>query len=419
MRSERLGLSGDPVALAAKIRSFVPAPATVHEAVAEIIAAVRSGGDAVVHDYARRFDTGGSEPGPLVVTDAELQVAVGQLDQDVLRALELAAENVARVAQASFQEERIVAFERHEIRLRQAPVTRAAIYVPGGRAPYPSTVVMGVVPARVAGVSELAVCSPPGPDGDVHPAILAACNLAGATVVYRMGGAQAIAALAYGTESVPPVDVIVGPGNLYVQEAKRQVFGQVGIDSFAGPSDLVVIADEHAEPELVALDLAAQAEHGPGTLVIAVSTSLPLLDRVGEALDQASDTGAIAALVQVSDPGQALALAEALAPEHLQLVGAEAESLAARVTRAGCVFVGPTSGTAFGDYIAGSNHVLPTGGAARYSSALSPAHFRRSFAEVRIGDGAEALASAAAPLARAEGFELHARSMEARVRDNG
>jgi histidinol dehydrogenase len=419
MRSERLRLSGDPVALAAKIRSFAPAPATVHEAVAEIIAEVRSGGDAVVLDYSRRFDTGGSEPGPLVVSDAELRVAVGQVDHDVLRALELAAENVTRVAQASFQEERVVAFEGHEIRLRQAPVRRAAIYVPGGRAPYPSTVVMGVVTARVAGVSELAVCSPPGPDGDLHPAILAACSLAGATVVYRIGGAQAIAALAYGTESIPPVDVIVGPGNLYVQEAKRQVFGQVGIDSFAGPSDLVVIADDHAEPELVVLDLAAQAEHGPGTLVIAVSTSLPLLDRVDEGLDRASDTGAIAPLVQVSDPGQALALAEALAPEHLQLVGAEAESLAAGVTRAGCVFIGRASGTAFGDYIAGSNHVLPTGGAARYASALSPAHFRRSFAEVRIGDGAEALARAAAPLARAEGFELHARSMEARVRDNG
>src|ERR1700730_7322997 len=289
------------------------------------MAAVRSGGDAVVHDYARRFDTGGSEPGPLVVTAAELQVAVGKADQDVLRALELAAENVTRVAQASLQEERVVAFEHHEIRLRQAAVRRAAIYVPGGRAPYPSTVVMGVVTARIAGVSELAGCSPPGPDGDLHPAILAACSLSGATVVYRMGGAQAIAALAYGTESVHPVDVIVGPGNLYVQEPKRQVFGQVGIDSFAGPSDLLIIADGHAEPELVALDLAAQAEHGPGTLVIAVSTSPPLLDRVAERLDQASDTGAIAVLVQASDPGQGLALAEALAPEHLELVGAESE----------------------------------------------------------------------------------------------
>jgi histidinol dehydrogenase len=419
MRSKRLTLNGDPVTLAAKIRSFAPTPATVHEAVAEIIAAVHSGGDAVVLDYARRFDTGGSEPRPLIVTGAELEAAVGQVDGDVLRALELAAENVARVAQASLHEERVVAFEHHEIRLRQAPVRRAAIYVPGGRAPYPSTVVMGVVTARIAGVTELAVCSPPGPEGDLHPAILAACNLSGATVVYRMGGAQAIAALAYGTESVHAVDVIVGPGNLYVQEAKRQVFGQVGIDSFAGPSDLLIIADEHAEPELVALDLAAQAEHGPGTLVIALSTSAPLLDRVAERLEQASDTGAVAVLVQASDPGQGLALAEALAPEHLELVGADSESLAAGVTRAGCVFVGAASGTAFGDYIAGSNHVLPTGGAARFSSALSPAHFRRSFAEVRIGEGAEALARAAAPLARAEGFELHARSMEARVRDNG
>jgi histidinol dehydrogenase len=232
-----------------------------------------------------------------------------------------------------------------------------------------------------------------------------------------MGGAQAIAALAYGTESVTPVDVIVGPGNLYVQEAKRQVFGHVGIDGFAGPSDIVVIADTSADPELVALDLLAQAEHGPGTLVVAVSNARSLIDAVAERLRSAAETGAVAALVGVADLGDALAVSESFAPEHLELLGAGAEALAPMVTRAGCLFVGTGSGTAFGDYIAGSNHILPTQGAARFASGLVPDHFLRTLAEVRVADPAQ-LAREAAALARAEGFDLHARSMEARIGDN-
>jgi histidinol dehydrogenase len=278
---------------------------------------------------------------------------------------------------------------------------------------------MGVVTARAAAVSEVAVCAPPGASGEIDPVILAACRLTGASAVYRMGGAQAVAALAYGTESVAPVDVIVGPGNLYVQEAKRQVFGQVGIDGFAGPSDLLAIVTSEADPEPVALDLLAQAEHGPGTLVIGVSSDPQLLAHLGARVGQGADTGAIARLVLTADAHQALALAEAFAPEHLELVGKAAEGLAPEVTRAGCVFVGARGATAFGDYIAGSNHVLPTGGAARFASALSTAHFRRRYTEVRIGTAAAELAELAGPVARAEGFELHAQSMEARVRDNG
>ena len=228
MRSERFELTGDPAALAARLRALVPPPTTVHESVAEIIAGVRSAGDLALRDLTRRFDTGGTEPRRLVVEPAELEAARQSVPAAVLEALSQAALNVAAVAEASLREERVVSFDGHEVRLRTAPVARAAVYVPGGRAPYPSTVVMGAVTARVAGVDDVAVCAPPGSDGDVHPAILAACQIAGASIVYRMGGAQAIAALAYGTESVRPVDVIVGPGNLYVQEAKRQVFGQVG-----------------------------------------------------------------------------------------------------------------------------------------------------------------------------------------------
>jgi histidinol dehydrogenase len=276
-----------------------------------------------------------------------------------------------------------------------------------------------VVCARVAGVPEIAVCAPPGANGEVDRVVLGACRLAGASVVYRMGGAQAIAALAYGTETVAPVDVIVGPGNLYVQEAKRQVYGHVGIDGFAGPSDLVAIADGDADPDALALDLMAQAEHGAGSLVVGISNSTALIDKLASALAAGPDTEAVVRLVSVGELEHALAITQEFAPEHLQLAGPTAEELAPRVTTAGCLFVGDASGTAFGDYIVGSNHVLPTNGAARFASSLSPADFRRRFAEVRIGDGAGELAREAAPVARAEGFELHAQSMEARIRDNG
>jgi histidinol dehydrogenase len=277
---------------------------------------------------------------------------------------------------------------------------------------------MGVATARVAGVHDVAVCSPPARSGATDPAVLAASRLAGASSVYRMGGAQAIAALAYGTETVKAVDVIVGPGNLYVQEAKRQVSARVAIDGFAGPSDLVVIAGESADPNLIALDLLAQAEHGEGTLVLAVSSSQTVLEQLSRQLDHAADTGAVARLVHAPSTERAIELAQAIAPEHLQLVGAEAENHASSITNAGCVFVGAHAGTAFGDYIAGSNHILPTAGSARFAPALSSASFRRRFYEVTIADPVP-LATAAAPLARAEGFELHARSMEARIGHNG
>jgi histidinol dehydrogenase len=280
---------------------------------------------------------------------------------------------------------------------------------------------MGVVTARVAGVEQVVVCAPPGSDGNVHDAILAACAVAGAAEVYGMGGAQAIAAVAYGTETVAPVDVVVGPGNVYVQEAKRQVAHVVGIDGFAGPSELVVILDDAEAAGDVALDLLAQAEHGPESPVFALSPVPAALDALAEALEAAAGPEEPAArLLDAPDLAAALAFAEALAPEHLQLVGAGAEALAERVTSAGCLFVGRLAGTAFGDYVAGSNHVLPTGGAARFASPLSPRHFRRRMSEVRIAPGAglTELAGAGAAIARAEGFVRHAESMEARMREN-
>jgi histidinol dehydrogenase len=408
----------DSEALAAELRALIPAPESVASQVAEIVERVRLAGDEAVADYTRLFDTAGAPQLPLRVTDGQLEDAEDALDPEVRYGIELAIENVGRVAQAAMRGNVAVQFVDHAVVLREVPVARAAVYVPGGRAPYPSTVVMGVTTARVAGVSQVVVCSPPGRSGEIDPVVLAACRIAGASEVYRMGGAQSIAALAYGTGTVKPVDVIVGPGNLYVQEAKRQVSGRVGIDSFAGPSDLLVIADGGSDPEPIVLDLLAQAEHGSGTLVVAASTSQELLDAVAARLAAAPETGALTRLVAVDSDQAALALAEAFAPEHLELIGARAEALAPRITRAGCVFVGASAGTAFGDYIAGSNHVLPTNGAARFASALSAATFRRRFTEVTLADPTE-LAHAAAPLARAEGFEFHAASMEARIRENG
>jgi histidinol dehydrogenase len=260
----------------------------------------------------------------------------------------------------------------------------------------------------------------------VDPLILGTCRLCGVARVYRMGGAQAIAALACGTETVERVEVIVGPGNLYVQEAKHQLSRSVGIDGFAGPSDLLVLlaaGTGERELGLAALDMLAQAEHGEGSLVAAASPSSEVCDALARALEtlvvERPTVGEAAfAIVEPEGARAALELANALAPEHLQLIGAEVESLAPLVSSAGCLFVGADSATAFGDYVAGSNHVLPTGGAARFASTLSPRHFRRRMAEVRVDGGAGRLAAAGAPIARAEGFEVHAESMEARVREN-
>ncbi len=390
------------------MRALVAAGGDVAADVAEIVAAVRAGGDAALNEYVRRLDDIGESA--VVVPAEELTAALEGLDPAVRAGLEVAIANVSAVASAAVAADAEVQLEQgHTVTLRQTPVRRAAIYVPGGRAPYPSTVVMGVVTARAAGVDEVVVCAPGS-----HPVILAACALCGADRVYRMGGAQAVAALAYGTESIARVDVIAGPGNLYVQEAERVVSGDVGIDGFFGPSDVLVVADGFAEPLLVAADLRAQAEHGDGTIVAVASDARGLLNAVVADLADAPETGAVAVAVEVDDPAGGVAFAEAFAPEHLELVGPGPEALVNDVRSAGCVFIGREGGTAFGDYVAGSNHSLPTGGAARFASALSPRVFRRQVSVVRIGAAAGALADAGAPVARAEGFAEHARSMEMR-----
>ena len=410
MRVERIQIGDDPAGAAARVRGLVPGGESVAAAVREIVAAVRDGGDAALAELVERFDAPAAAGEPLRVAVTELEAALAALDPAVRAGLEVAIANVRTVAEAGVSDAAEVTLPQGQrVCVREIPVRRAAIYVPGGRAPYPSTVVMGVVTARAAGVDEVVVCAP-----SADPVILAACALCGAAEVWRMGGAHAVAALAYGTETIERVDVIAGPGNLYVQEAKRLVSGQVGIDGFAGPSDVLIVADEGAEAAVVAADLLAQAEHGPGTIVAAVSDHPPLLDEVAALLD--SDSEAVAALVEAPRLGAALEFANAFAPEHLQLMGPYSERLADGVRNAGCVFVGAAGGAAFGDYVAGSNHILPTGGAARFASGLSPRHFRRRMSEVHVGEAAGELARAGAPVAEAEGFTRHAASM--RLREN-
>jgi histidinol dehydrogenase len=419
---------GGPAAAAARIRSLIPDGASVAAEVSTILQGVHEGGDDTLLDYVRRFDTAGAEPLALRVEPEALDEAIKQMPLELVAGLQVAIANVALVAERGVGEEASVELPQgHSVRLREIPVSSAAVYVPGGRAAYPSTVVMGVVTARAAGVLDVVVCAPPGLDGEIDAAILGTCRLCGVERVYRMGGAHAIAALAHGTDTVDRVDVIVGPGNLYVQEAKHQLSALVGIDGFAGPSDLlVVLGAETGERDirLAVLDMLAQAEHGEGSLVAAVSPDADICERLATSLAemvvQRPTVGEAAfAIVTVDTPADALALANAFAAEHLQLIGADVERLAGKVQSAGCLFVGAESATAFGDYVAGSNHTLPTGGAARFASGLTPRHFRRRMTEVRIGQAAAKLAAAGAPIARAEGFEVHAESMEARIGENG
>ena len=382
---------------AAALRARVAGGATVADAVRAIVEDVRARGDAAVLELEARFGNPVEALRvPVPTPDA--------LPAQVRAALLVARDNVTAVARAGLSGDRRVTLPQGQaVTLREVPVRRAGIYAPGGQAPYPSSVVMGVATARAAGVDEVVVCA-------AHPVMQATAALCGADEVYAMGGAHAIAALAYGTASVEPVDVIAGPGSLYAQEAKRQVFGQVGIDGFAGPSDLVVIATSGARG--VVLDALAQAEHGAGSVVAVLSPDPALLDAA-----EVDPGEALLALIE-AEPEQALAFAQAFAPEHLQLCGAEAEALAPRVRTAGCVFVGTAAGTAFGDYVAGSNHVLPTEGAARFASGLDVRHFVRTMAQVDISPAAAAaLAPAGVAIAEAEGFAAHAASMAARMDD--
>lgn len=392
--------------------------AGVEESVAETLREVRARGDDALVDGARRFDCPDFTHDRLRVSRAAIDRAVDALDEGLRAAIVTAASQVRVVAEALLPDDRAVTLPYGQrIQVRRVPVDAAGCYAPGGRAAYPSSLVMGVVPAQVAGVERIVAVSPPGPDGRPAPVVLATAGLLGVDEVYAAGGAAAVGALAYGTATVPPVAVIVGPGSPWVQEAKRQVVGRVGIDGVAGPSEVLIIADGDADPRHMALDLLAQAEHGADSPAVLASDDPATIDAVEAALAELPDAPGPITLVECASMPLAVELAEAFAPEHLQIATRDPEAIAARITRSGAVFTGPNCATAFGDYVAGSNHVLPTGGAARHASALGPTTFLRRMSVVDMTDEAvEALTPHLAALADAEGFPLHRMSAEARRR---
>ncbi|HVB91093.1 MAG TPA: histidinol dehydrogenase [Acidimicrobiales bacterium] len=401
----------------------------VRQAVAEILRQVRTEGDAAVIRCSATFDRV-DVAGGLRVDPDDMAAALARVAPEVRAALELAYRRI--LAYAAHEGSPPGDFTEGGITVTHLtrPVGRAGLYAPGGRARYPSTVLMCAAPARVAGVGSIALCVPPGADGRVDDATLAAAAIAGISEVYRIGGAQAIGALAFGTPSVPRVDVIAGPGNAYVAEAKRQVAGVVGVASaFAGPSEIVVVAGPDAPPAFAAIDLVVQAEHGPDGLAWLVTWDAGILAAVSEEVDRivaasprqadlraTLDSAGIACLVD--GPADAMAVANAVAPEHLQLMVADGDAaeLLARVESAGAVFVGPWAPASLGDYIAGPNHVLPTNRTARFASALRADDFRKHIHAVSAtADAVRALGPAVVTLAETEGLPAHADSVSRRL----
>jgi histidinol dehydrogenase len=417
----RLSCEGDGVVATA--RALRPPQTTADPRLGPIVsatvAAIRRDGDSELVNHARRFGAPTFSPADIRVAAEDIDAARAAMDPALVDAIAVAAGQVRAFATAIRPSDLQIVLEHGQrISQRSVPVAAAGCYVPGGRAAYPSSLIMTVIPAQVAGVARIAVASPPGPDGRPAPVILAAAALLGIDEVYAIGGAAAIAALAYGTQTIAPVSVITGPGSSWVQEAKRQVSGQVGIDGFAGPSEVMVVADATADPRVIAFDLLAQAEHGTDSVAALASPDPQFVGAVAAVLaGEPSPAGAIT-LVDCPDIDVAVALAEAFAPEHLEVWVHDSSGVADRIRQAGAVFIGPNCSTAYGDYVAGSNHVLPTGGAARFASALGPSTYLRRMSIVDMTDQAvRELTPHLVRLAEAEGFDWHARSAAVRDRD--
>lgn len=399
------------------------ASADVAAAVADIIAAVRSEGDDALVRLSRTFDQVDLKHKGIRVTEAEMEAALSAVPADTLEALIFAKSRIeAHHARQKPRDERYTDPAGVELGQRWTPVDAVGLYVPGGTAAYPSSVLMNAVPAKVAGVPRI-VMVVPAPGGDIAPLVLAAARIAGADEVYRVGGAQAIAALAYGTQSIAPVDKIVGPGNAYVAAAKRQVFGKVGIDMVAGPSEVLILADGDANPDWIAADLLAQAEHDTAAQSILITDSPALAERVERAVEDMLATlprAAIAseswrvhgAIIHVQSWDEAIALTDRIAPEHLEIHCADAEGLAAQVRHAGAIFIGPYTPEAIGDYVGGTNHVLPTARSARFSSGLGVLDFMKRTSILKCGPEALAvLGPAAVRLSQVERLDAHGRSI--------
>ena len=401
----------------------------VNQRVLEIIQAVRVRGDAALVDFTRQFDgLDVASMAELILPRERLELALTRISSEQRAALEKAAERV-RVYHERQKQDSWSYTEADGTVLGQkvTPLDRAGLYVPGGKASYPSSVLMNAIPAKVAGVPEV-VMVVPTPRGEVNELVLAAACIAGVDRVFTIGGAQAVAALAYGTESVPPVDKIVGPGNIYVATAKRHVFGQVGIDMIAGPSEILVVCDGQTDPDWIAMDLFSQAEHDEDAQSILVSPDAAFLDRVEQSIERLLPTlerEAIArtslqgrgALIQVADMAQAIEVANRIAPEHLELSVENPEQYLAQIRHAGAIFMGRYTAEALGDYCAGPNHVLPTSGTARYSSPLGVYDFQKRSSIIHCSaDGASELGKVASVLARGESLTAHARSAEYRIK---
>jgi histidinol dehydrogenase len=397
------------------------------EDVRRIIQDVRLRGDDAVIELTKRLDGIALEPAQLTVDPQTIEKARSLVRPELIDALEVMAERLRTTCERQMPEEW---FDRRPDEMTGElirPLRRVGVYVPGGRAAYPSSVIMSVVPARVAGVADVAIATPPGPRGEVADPVLAACAVAGVDEVYRVGGAQAIAALAHGTDTVRPVEKIVGPGNIYVTLAKRLVQGWVGIDAEAGPTEIAIVADSSLPPDVIASDLVAQAEHGPHGVHVVITWEADLVDRVLGALEIAVarhekpedlENALIEGgrIVLVRDLEQAIETANVLAPEHLELAFAEAEDALELVRHAGAVFVGPDSPVSVGDYVAGTNHVLPSGGTARWASGLGVNDFiKRIYVSSLQRTALERLAPHVAALAEAEGLRAHSRAVDARL----
>ncbi len=400
--------------------------------VREVLLAVKRQGNRALLHYTEEFDQQTLTAEELRVSGSEMDAAYQQVPGDLLDAIRLACRNVE-----AFHRQRVpkswVQFQNQDIVLgkRYTPVDRAGIYVPGGRAAYPSTVIMNAIPAKVANVPRIVMVTPPGPDKAVTPAVLVAAQEAGIQEIYRVGGAQAIAALAYGTETIPSVNVITGPGNIYVTLAKKLVYGTVGIDSLAGPSEVLIIADDRANPECVATDLLAQAEHDPMAAAILLTTDTTLADKVVQSVEQQLvnhprrmlTEKAIAnygLVVVVDSLDTAADLSNEFAPEHLELEVREPWDLLEQIRHAGAIFLGSSTPEAVGDYLAGPNHTLPTSGAARYASALGVETFMKHSSLIEYSSAAlNNVASAIQTLAIAEGLTSHADSVRVRTQVQG
>jgi len=401
----------------------------VNQRVLEIIQAVRERGDAALVEYTQRFD--GLEVASmadLILPRERLELALARISPAQREALEVAAERVRSYHEKQKQDSwRYSEADGTVLGQKVTPLDRAGLYVPGGKASYPSSVLMNAIPAKVAGVPEV-VMVVPTPRGEINELVLAAAAIAGVDRVFTIGGAQAVAALAYGTESVPPVDKIVGPGNIYVATAKRHVFGKVGIDMIAGPSEILVVCDGQTDPDWIAMDLFSQAEHDEDAQSILVSPDAAFLDRVAESIAKLLPTMERAeiirtslegrgALIQVADMAQAIIVANHIAPEHLELSVADPEAWLPQIRHAGAIFMGRYTAEALGDYVAGPNHVLPTSGTARFSSPLGVYDFQKRSSIIFCSpDGASELGKSASVLARGESLTAHARSAEYRIK---